>query len=144
MPTRLRKVRKRRGSRTQGWGQIGQHRKHGAKGGRGFAGGHKHKWTWVIKYAPDHFGEKGFHPPTSRELKTINLDSISVIAEKLARTGSAKSEDGKIIVDLRALGYDKVVGKGRLTTPVKIIVKSWTPRAEEKVLASNSVMVAAE
>ncbi|MEM0482123.1 MAG: uL15 family ribosomal protein [Nitrososphaerota archaeon] len=144
MPTRLRKVRKRRGSRTHGWGQIGQHRKHGAKGGRGMAGGHKHKWTWVIKHAPDHFGEKGFHPPTSREVKAINLDQVSLIAEKLRMGGSAKSEDGKIVVDLPSLGYDKVLGKGRLTIPVKIVAKSWTSRAEGKVLASNSVIVAAE
>ncbi len=108
------------------------------------AGGHKHKWTWVIKHAPDHFGEKGFHPPTSREVKAINLDQVSLIAEKLRMGGSAKSEDGKIVVDLPSLGYDKVLGKGRLTIPVKIVAKSWTSRAEGKVLASNSVIVAAE
>ncbi len=108
------------------------------------AGGHKHKWTWIIKYAPEHFGEKGFHPPTSREVKAINLDQVSLIAEKLKTSGMTKSEDGKIVVDLTSLGYDKVLGKGRLTIPVKIVAKSWTSKAEEKVLASNSVIVAAE
>ena len=38
MPTRLRKVRKQRGSRTHGYGQIGQHRHSGKQGGHGNAG----------------------------------------------------------------------------------------------------------
>lgn len=108
------------------------------------AGGHKHKWTWVIKYAPNHFGEKGFHPPTSKEIKAVNLDQLSVMAERLASEGSARREDGKIVLDLKSMGYDKVLGKGRLTLPVKIIAKSWTSKAEEKILASNSLIVAAE
>ena len=33
MPQKLRKTRKMRGSRTHGYGQIGQHRKGGGKGG---------------------------------------------------------------------------------------------------------------
>ncbi|MEM4427493.1 MAG: 50S ribosomal protein L15, partial [Zestosphaera sp.] len=41
-----------RGSRTHGYGRVGQHRKAGSRGGRGAAGLHKHKWTWVVKYHP--------------------------------------------------------------------------------------------
>ncbi len=33
MPTRLRKTRKLRGGRHMGWGQVGQHRASGHKGG---------------------------------------------------------------------------------------------------------------
>src|SRR5439155_23476524 len=63
MPTRLRKVRRLRGSRTHGYGQIGQHRHSGKQGGHGNAGLHKHKWSWMIKYEPDHFGRDDFVPP---------------------------------------------------------------------------------
>ncbi len=138
MPTRLRKVRKLRGSRTHGWGQIGQHRKHGAKGGRGMAGGHKHKWTWILKYAPDHFGEKGFRPPTSRERPAINLYQISTIAERLIRSGEARFEDGKVVVDLASHGYKKVLARGALTVPVKILAESWSRGLEQKLAAFNS------
>ena len=48
MPHKARKVRKQRGSRTHGWGQIGQHRSRGGRGGTGKAGLDKHKWTYVI------------------------------------------------------------------------------------------------
>ncbi|MGA2874798.1 MAG: 50S ribosomal protein L15, partial [Nitrososphaerales archaeon] len=54
MASRLRKVRRLRGSRTHGWGQIGQHRRTGSKGGSGMAGLHKHKWSYTVKYMPDH------------------------------------------------------------------------------------------
>ena len=42
MATRLRKTRKYRGSRNHGWGQIGQHRASGHKGGLGQSGLMKH------------------------------------------------------------------------------------------------------
>ncbi|MEM2955643.1 MAG: 50S ribosomal protein L15, partial [Nitrososphaerales archaeon] len=63
MPTRLRKTRKLRGSRTVGYGQVGQHRKSGSRGGKGKAGLHKHKWSWTVKYAPNYFGRDEFKPP---------------------------------------------------------------------------------
>ena len=143
MPTRLRKIRKRRGSRTCGWGQIGQHRKHGAKGGRGRAGMHKHKWTWVLKYAPDYFGEKGFKPPTSRPAREINLNQLSALAEKLSRSPEARYEDGKLVIDLVRHGYDKVIATGRLSMPLKIIAKSWSRGAEEKITSQQSIIVKA-
>lgn len=64
MPTRLRKVRKQRGSRTHGYGQVGQHRHSGKQGGHGNAGLHKHKWSWLIINDPNHFGRDPFRPPS--------------------------------------------------------------------------------
>ena len=49
MPTRLRKTRKLRGGRHMGWGQVGQHRASGHKGGLGRSGHLKHLWSTVIK-----------------------------------------------------------------------------------------------
>lgn len=60
MIRRKRKVRKLRGSHTHGWGGCKKkHRGGGSKGGRGGMAGtggkrKNTKWTWVIKYAPDH------------------------------------------------------------------------------------------
>ena len=47
MPHKLRKIRKFRGSRTQGYGRIGQHRDSGSKGNRK-VGRHKHLWSKVV------------------------------------------------------------------------------------------------
>jgi large subunit ribosomal protein L15 len=107
------------------------------------AGAHKHKWTWVVKYAPEHFGEKGFHPPTSRERPAINLSQISAIAERQIASGTAKLDGGKVLIDLPAMGYEKVIGKGVLTVPVKIIARSWAGRVEHKLASFNSEIVKA-
>jgi len=142
MPTRFRKVRKRRGSRTYGWGQIGQHRKHGAKGGRGNAGKHKHKWTYVLKYEPDHFGEKGFVPPTRRELREVNLTELSAIAERLSSDPAApRDEEGRLVVDLRGEVPVKLIGSGVLyVSELRVIADAWTKGAEEKLRAAGSVI----
>ncbi|MDW8083739.1 MAG: uL15 family ribosomal protein [Candidatus Caldarchaeum sp.] len=121
MPTRLRKVRKRRGSRTHGWGQVGQHRKTGAKGGRGMAGGHKHKWTKLLK--TDYFGKNGFVPVTRNEVREANLITVSQLAEKT----------GDSVVNLAEAGYDKLLASGRIFKPLTVVVSRWTKRAEEKI-----------
>ncbi|MCS7117558.1 MAG: 50S ribosomal protein L15 [Thaumarchaeota archaeon] len=142
MPTRFRKIRKLRGSRTVGWGQIGQHRKHGAKGGRGRAGMHKHKWTYTIKYDPEHFGEKGFFPPTRKEVKVATLTELSAIAERLSRDkGAPRTEDGKLLVDLKGMGYDKLIGSGIVSVrDLKVVVERWTESAARKLSGAGSVV----
>jgi large subunit ribosomal protein L15 len=133
MGTRHRKSRKRRGSRTCGWGQIGQHRKSGSRGGHGHAGMHKHKWTWVLKYDPDYFGKHGFYRPNRREVKSMNLIQLSTLVENLERRGELKILDDMPVVNLSALGVGKLVGGGKLDRGLVIIVNSWTERAEKAV-----------
>ena len=53
MPHKLRKIRKQRATRYHGWGQVGQHRKSGGRGGKGKAGGRKHFWIRTVKYEKD-------------------------------------------------------------------------------------------
>jgi len=77
MPHRLRKTRKKRGSRTQGYGQVGQHRRSGTKG-RKKSSFNKGGWTYVVKYEPNYFGDKGFTSPKSlrQKIKTINVGEV--------------------------------------------------------------------
>ncbi|MCF3653683.1 MAG: 50S ribosomal protein L15 [Aigarchaeota archaeon] len=133
MGTRHRKSRKRRGSRTCGWGQIGQHRKSGSRGGHGHAGMHKHKWTWVLRYDPDYFGKHGFYRPNKREIRSMNLIQLSTLVENLERRGELKLMDGMPVIDLSALGVGKLVGRGKLDRGFVVIVDSWTERAEKAV-----------
>ena len=144
MPTRFRKVRKRRGSRTHGWGQIGQHRKTGAKGGHGETGKHKHKWTWVLRYDRDYFGKHGFFRPNRREIKSINLLQLMTLVENLEERNELKSKDDKLIVDLNSMGIKKVVGGGRIYKPLIVIVDNWTKTAEEKIKEAGGEIVKPE
>ena len=129
MPHRLRKVRKNRGSRTQGWGRVGQHRRTGSKGRRN-AGRHKALWSYVVKYEPDYYSKVGFTSPKSlrNEVKVINVGTLNGIAAKLS-TGI----QDKAVVDLSALGYKKLLGTGRVTKPLTIRVASCSKSAAEKV-----------
>jgi len=132
---RRRKSRKLRGrTRTMGWGRIGQHRKSGSRGGRGAAGMHKHMWTWVIKYAPSWFGKKGFNPPRIRvgyKPDTMNLGELQELVDKLEASGKARREGELIVVDLASMGIHKLLGRGTIKKPVKVIV----PHASEHAIA---------
>jgi large subunit ribosomal protein L15 len=144
LPTRFRKVRKRRGSRTHGWGQIGQHRKTGAKGGRGEAGKHKHKWTWVLRYDRDYFGKHGFFRPNRREVKSMNLLQLATVIENLEEQGLLKIVDDRIAVDLNSMGVKKIIGGGRINRPLLVIVENWTRTAEEKIREAGGEIVKPE
>lgn len=131
MPHKLRKIRKQRGSRTHGWGRVGQHRAGGSRGGHGKAGFHKHKWSYVIKYEPDYFGKKGFTSPKSvrRKVNVINVGVLDEMAEKL----STRKEKDKFFIDLESLGYTKLLGTGNVTKPLIVKVPSCSGSATEKI-----------
>ncbi|MEM0118614.1 MAG: uL15 family ribosomal protein [Conexivisphaerales archaeon] len=136
MPTRLRKARKLRGSRTVGWGQVGQHRKHGAKGGYGRAGRHKHKWSWVVKYQPDYFGSHGFYNPTVRKVERwVNVGQLEELAGKYAKDN---------LLDLHALGIDKLLGSGEITAPITVKVASFSSLAKSKVEKAGGKVIPLE
>ena len=132
---RRKKVRKMRGHRTYGYGSHKKHRGGGSRGGRGKAGMHKHKWIYTVKYEPDHFGKRGFKRPREvvRKSKAINLDELDKMVEKLLEEGKAKKEKGKIIVDLQQLGYDKLLGRGKVTHPLVVKAKFFSSMAKKKL-----------
>ncbi len=136
-----------RGSRTHGWGRVGQHRRSSRKGGRGHAGYHKHFWTWVVKYAPDWFGKHGFTrpPKLTPEIRAINVGQLDEIAQRLVEEGLVKVEDGTIHLDLSQLGFNKLLGSGRVTRPMVIRVMRASELAVRKVEeAGGKVIVVGE
>ncbi|MDI6916323.1 MAG: uL15 family ribosomal protein [Thermoplasmatales archaeon] len=131
MPSRTRKF---RGSRTHGRGQKAG-RGAGFMGGRGNAGLHKHKYMSVLKYDPEHFGRKGFKRPqkVAKEEKTVNIWEI----EKF----NVKNVDGVLTLDLNELGYDKLLGAGKIKKPMKITVHKASKNAVEKVKEAKGEIV---
>jgi len=134
LPHKLRKTRKKRGSRTCGYGRVGQHRKTSSKGMRK-PGRHKHGWTYVIKYEPEYFGKRGFTSPKSlkRRGAVINLGELEELAEKLANTEVVYEKEGKTFIDLEKLGYTKLLGTGRVNKPVIVKISSYSETAAEKL-----------
>ena len=126
MPTRSRKGRRYRGMRTHGYGQVGQHRHSGQRGGHGNAGLHKHKWTWLIKYDPDHFGRDPFRPPGyAKPTVWANVGDLDSLAK------------GSKSLDLSALGIRKLLGSGRVKGAYEVKVISVTKRAQAKIEAAG-------
>lgn len=126
--------RKFRGRRTY----HGSHKKwrgSGSSGGVGNAGWHKHKWTYAIKYEPEHFGKKGFKIPQAvkKEIKSINIQDLEKQAEKLLKEKIAEKQDEKIKINVMKLGYQKVLGSGRISTPMIVEAKYFSKQAIEKL-----------
>jgi large subunit ribosomal protein L15 len=139
MPHRLRKSRKNRGSRTCGYGKVGQHRDQGAKPERK-AGWHKHKWSYVIRYLPDYFGKRGFTSPKSlrQKVRIINVGKLEEIA---ANIPEAKEKEN-VFMDLDSLGYTKLLGTGEIRKPLTVKVAFCSKSASEKVKAAGGEILA--
>jgi len=133
LPTSLRKIRRHRGSRLHGWGQVGQHRGGGGRGGHGQAGLLKHKWSWTIKYDPDHFGGIDLKPKKgSKPAKWLNVCDLDKLRDNIK---------DKSILDLKSMGYEKLLGNGVVNGVYKIAISSYTKRAKSKVEQAGGEIV---
>jgi large subunit ribosomal protein L15 len=132
MPHKLRKIRKFRGTRTQGYGRIGQHRDSGSKGNRK-VGRHKHLWSKIVTSEPNYFGKTGFHSPQALHKieKTINLQKLDQM-------------DSGAEVNLTELGYTKLLGSGKISKPLTIQVAEYSKSAQEKVVAAGGKIISPE
>lgn len=132
MPHKLRKHRKMRGSRTQGFGRIGQHRDSGSKGYRK-VGRHKHLWSQMSNLETPYFGKHGFTSPQSLKLKekTLNLAKLEEIAQTQKTT----------TLNLTELGYTKLLGTGKITQPLIITIQTASKTATEKITAQGGKLI---
>ena len=112
----------------------------GKKGGNGMAGLGKHRWIWMVKNDPLHYGGKGFtshhyaKPPV-----TISLSELETLYPSLQKKGYVES--GEIpVINLKNAGIDKLLGSGELNLKVKVIVSKATEKALSKLSASGSTV----
>ena len=138
MSKRLKKaVRKKRGSRTHGYGTISQHRKGGQRGGKGkFTGGEKHKKMFMIKYHPNYYGKHGFqrYKRISKNLRIINIGQLNELSKKLSKTE----------LNGLNLGFDKVLGKGNVDRPLNITAQEFSKLAIKKIEEAGGKIVKIE
>ena len=131
MATRLRKTRKLRGGRNMGWGQVGQHRASGHKGGLGVAGMMKYHYSTLLKDDPNHFGHDSTHLPHPNITK--KWASVRDLDDLFSKFG--KEDGGKKIIDLEAAGIEKLLGGGKASIAYSVKVQKFTASAEEKIKA---------
>ncbi len=117
------RTKKMRGKKTFGYGSKKKHRGAGSRGGRGMAGIFKHKKLKIIKENPEHYGKKGFKKKNKRSIKSINLKKIDEMSRKLDKNK----------IDLSEMGYDKVLGSGKITKKLEIKANFFSKKAMEKI-----------
>jgi large subunit ribosomal protein L15 len=130
MPHKLRKHRRMRGSRTQGYGRIGQHRDSGSKGARK-VGRHKHLWSLVCNEKVPYFGKHGFHSPQALHHKenVINLTKL----DQLVTTETN--------INLTSMGYTKLLGTGKITKALTITIPTASKTAQEKIKQAGGKLI---
>ncbi len=132
---RRRKVRRQRGGRTYGRGCAKRGRGSGEKGGKGRSGGHKQKWSYTLRYMPKYFGKHGFTrlPKVNRKVNAINIGELDERLEEFLQQGIAKREEERIVVDIRKLGFERVLGGGHITRPIEVVAKEFVGSAKRKL-----------
>ncbi len=141
---RRKKKVKQRGHKTHGWGSKKKHRGAGNRGGRGMAGtgkrgDQKKPSIWAKRY----FGKRGFKPKgiIRKAVNPVNLLVIEAKIDEWLQKGVAKKVDDVYEVDVRKLGYDKVLGYGKLTRKYKIIAPAFSEKAGKKLKSAGGEAV---
>ena len=141
-----RKSRKIRGSQTYCYGRKSKHRGAGNRSGKGRCGlgkrGHCKKPTMLnLRHklqlpARTRIGFKR-HACVQRDIRTVTLRDLvakmdSYVADKLV-----KKEKDLFVVDVRDLGFNKVLSKGKVAVKMKITSDYFSAKAVEKVQAAG-------
>jgi len=124
-------------SRTRGRGHK-KGRGAGLRGGRGNAGCHKTKRIMYERVGRV-WGAHGFKRPQSvvKANNSINLKAIEEKSGAWIAEGIATKKGKVVSVDLREMGYDKLLGTGSTTQSYKLTISAASAKAVEKVEAAG-------
>lgn len=124
-----------RGSKTHGWGAKKKHRGKGHQGGAGMAGSGKRADSkkpsiWKERY----FGKFGFVSKTPKvKINSVNISYIEQHINKFVSKNLIAKENGFYSVELEKLGFNKLLGDGRVSVKFKIKTPYASKSAIEKV-----------
>lgn len=140
MTTNKRKKNSRaQGSHTHGWGSMKKHRGSGHKGGVGMAGTGKRgdakkPSIWKAdKKGVKYFGRHGFLPPQQKIVKSINIAILEQKLQQFVDEKIVKEENGKYLIELDKLGYNKLLGTGKATKKMVIKVAAASSGAAQSI-----------
>jgi len=102
---------------------------------------HKHKWTWVLRYEPDYWGKKVSRNRSGGLARALNVGELDALAERLSRGGKLHVEGGKTVVDLASIGFEKLLGRGKVSKPLTIKAYKATESAVNKVKEAGGEVI---
>jgi large subunit ribosomal protein L15 len=88
-------------------------------------------------------GKKGFTPVSaSRDSgDALNLLQLSALVDRLVAEKRAQFAGGKAVVDLKALGFTKLLGVGSISRPVQVKVQKYSEKAAKKLREAGGELV---
>ncbi len=128
-----------RGSHTHGWGSKKKHRGSGHQGGAGMGGTGKRADSkkpsiWKEPY----FGKRGFVKKNVKlVVKPLNISYIDENIEALTERKLIKKEKDMYEVNISDLGFNKLLGGGKVTHKLKITALLFSKKAAEAVKAAG-------
>jgi large subunit ribosomal protein L15 len=134
-----------RGTRTQGYGRVGQHRKTGQRAGKGkTTQWKKSKKTYYLKQKelgfPDSdwdFGKRGFKRPQDinriYHVNTLNIKDLDLKIEDLTLKNVATKSGNTYTLNLKDINIQKVLGRGKINKKINLTVDRASKRAIEKI-----------
>jgi len=126
-----------RGSWTHGGGSKKKRRGAGSRGGRGRGGFGKRGQQQMptAQARKEKLGKSGFYRHGQKiKFNPLNLDDLNRLIEQ------GKIKEGK--VDLKELGYNKLLGSGKISVKLQIKVNYFSKKAEEKIKAAGGEILA--
>jgi large subunit ribosomal protein L15 len=127
---RKRATHKYHGTRSWGAGNTKNRRGKGCRGGKGNAGPQKARWTFFTANEPDHLGRHGFvRPGPKKRIKTADLNDIQRMVDK----GDLKKDGSKY----EYVFDGKVLGSGKISSPVLVKAISFSENAKEKIMKAG-------
>jgi large subunit ribosomal protein L15 len=107
------------------------------------SGLHKHKFKWMLIYAPDHFGAYGFkrHHDGEEEVRATTLMALQENLEAFMEKGWAERKGDVVEVDLGRAGYGKLLGRGNVKIPLRVLVPRATQSAIQKVKGAGGEVI---
>ena len=124
--------------RQSGWGHKKKHRGAGSRGGVGRAGIHKHHFVYAITkglFDKGRLAESGFkrHASLQEKSVSINVSQLEESIPKLLEAKLAEKSGSLTLIDCEKIGVQKVLGGGRLTTPLHVKARSFSESAKAKI-----------
>ncbi len=134
-----------RGTRTQGYGRVGQHRKAGQRAGKGkTTGWKKSKKSYYLKQKelgfpdPDwDFGKRGFKRPQDinriYHVNALNIKDLDSKIEDLTLKNVATKTGNTYTINLKDINVQKILGRGVINKKINLTVDKASKRAVEKI-----------
>ncbi len=146
-----------RGTRTHGYGVVGQHRKAGQRAGKGkTTQWKKSKKSYYLKQKelgfpdPDwDFGKRGFKRPQDinriYNVNALNLKDLDSKIEDLTLKNIATKSGNTYTINLKDINIQKILGRGEINKKINLTVSKASKRAIEKIeLAGGKVTLLSE